>query len=544
MLGGKLKGGSGRLVKKESSRLCTGRNNTKSSVKVEDEVWNLRSNTVETDTTSNSKPLSSVKEEQLAQFVMHNDTESSAMIGVEHHAGLWNNESQFEFQYEDDVDFNASDLMELAGIDINLDDIDFDPHEILNSEELSYMIDFAGTPSVQQNAHSQNMRASHIGIANSSAARETIVKSRTHGSIPASTTTAGLPPVASASGYRGSSALSARATTVESASVDMSHYAYGHNEGGNEQWFPLGTPVSSAQLTVSDDTSSGLLQYRHGVATGGSSLSLTNGITGLNVSREDTVSMRNEYVKRRQERRRKLLAAKERAKEKRINSFNLAREKAVAVLRDITGSTASKAKQMSDDERKLMLYKRRIRNRESAVRSRERQRVVLDELNTEMEALIRGLSQQLDAYVILEQEITQMEAEIHAYAMNNHGEATTSSGIGDGSMMCSSPRSSVPTKMNSTRSLPRVLRRNAFGSSGGAGSWSAGAGSELAATAAGGDESGATSVKKLSFRASKMLRKGIGGGSSNGGNSLNNSGMSFNANNSSHSLAASIPGLF
>lgn len=47
----------------------------------------------------------------------------------------------------------------------------------------------------------------------------------------------------------------------------------------------------------------------------------------------------------------------------------------VSDLRDLRGSTASAVRRMSSKERRLVLYKRKLRNRESARRCRERKRL-------------------------------------------------------------------------------------------------------------------------------------------------------------------------
>jgi len=45
------------------------------------------------------------------------------------------------------------------------------------------------------------------------------------------------------------------------------------------------------------------------------------------------------------------------------------------LLKDISGTTSYKVKSMSPEERDLVLYKRKLRNRESARRSRERRKL-------------------------------------------------------------------------------------------------------------------------------------------------------------------------
>lgn len=56
-------------------------------------------------------------------------------------------------------------------------------------------------------------------------------------------------------------------------------------------------------------------------------------------------------------------------------------------LTDLSGSTAAKSRKMSEGERDIMLHKRRLRNRASAARSRDKQRKTIGELGEEMDQL-------------------------------------------------------------------------------------------------------------------------------------------------------------
>lgn len=60
-----------------------------------------------------------------------------------------------------------------------------------------------------------------------------------------------------------------------------------------------------------------------------------------------------------------------------------------AQLEDLSGTTAARSRKMSHDERELMLHKRRLRNRESAARSRDKQRRTTAELAAEVDALVQ-----------------------------------------------------------------------------------------------------------------------------------------------------------
>lgn len=58
-------------------------------------------------------------------------------------------------------------------------------------------------------------------------------------------------------------------------------------------------------------------------------------------------------------------------------------------FQDLTGTTAARSRKMTDDERKVMLHKRRLRNRASAARSREKRSRTLNDLTAEVEDLVR-----------------------------------------------------------------------------------------------------------------------------------------------------------
>lgn len=57
-------------------------------------------------------------------------------------------------------------------------------------------------------------------------------------------------------------------------------------------------------------------------------------------------------------------------------------------LTDIGGSTAARSRQMTEEERRVMLYKRKLRNRASAARSREKRCRTMMELSTDLAALL------------------------------------------------------------------------------------------------------------------------------------------------------------
>ncbi|CAN8068197.1 unnamed protein product [Agarophyton chilense] len=57
------------------------------------------------------------------------------------------------------------------------------------------------------------------------------------------------------------------------------------------------------------------------------------------------------------------------------------------VLLDLAGSTSAEVRRMNDDERALVHYKRRLRNRQSAKRSRARRQATLTDIQAEVDDL-------------------------------------------------------------------------------------------------------------------------------------------------------------
>lgn len=58
-------------------------------------------------------------------------------------------------------------------------------------------------------------------------------------------------------------------------------------------------------------------------------------------------------------------------------------------MADLKGTTAARSRKMTEDERRVMLHKRRLRNRASAARSREKRSRTLNDLSTEVEELMK-----------------------------------------------------------------------------------------------------------------------------------------------------------
>lgn len=80
-------------------------------------------------------------------------------------------------------------------------------------------------------------------------------------------------------------------------------------------------------------------------------------------------------------------------------------------LVDLTGSTAAKSRKMTDKERDIMLHKRRLRNRASAARSRDKQRKTIIELSDELEELYYRSEDILQRCNLAEHRIKLLEKE-------------------------------------------------------------------------------------------------------------------------------------
>lgn len=57
------------------------------------------------------------------------------------------------------------------------------------------------------------------------------------------------------------------------------------------------------------------------------------------------------------------------------------------MLLDLAGSTSAEVRRMNENERALVHYKRRLRNRESAKRSRARRQATISDIQSELEDL-------------------------------------------------------------------------------------------------------------------------------------------------------------
>lgn len=79
-------------------------------------------------------------------------------------------------------------------------------------------------------------------------------------------------------------------------------------------------------------------------------------------------------------------------KAKRVSKAEEERLIARGLLVDLKGTTAARSRKMTEDERNIMLHKRRLRNRASAARSREKQRNTVAVLVKQVEELSKSAS--------------------------------------------------------------------------------------------------------------------------------------------------------
>lgn len=83
----------------------------------------------------------------------------------------------------------------------------------------------------------------------------------------------------------------------------------------------------------------------------------------------------------------------------------------VVDLRDLKGSTAAKSRKMTVEERDIMLHKRRLRNRQSAARSRDRQRKTIMDVGNELDELAKLASTLLTRCEKLEKHAHELRKE-------------------------------------------------------------------------------------------------------------------------------------
>jgi hypothetical protein len=75
------------------------------------------------------------------------------------------------------------------------------------------------------------------------------------------------------------------------------------------------------------------------------------------------------------------------AKRRRIETPEKLSDYEIALLQDLKGTTAAQSRLMSEAEHDIMLHKRRLRNRASAARSREKQRNAIQQLSDQVNCL-------------------------------------------------------------------------------------------------------------------------------------------------------------
>lgn len=88
---------------------------------------------------------------------------------------------------------------------------------------------------------------------------------------------------------------------------------------------------------------------------------------------------------------------------------------------DLKGSTAAKSRKMSLSERDIMLHKRRLRNRQSAARSRDKQRKTIGDVGEEVDALLVASAEIRARCFNAEKEIKELRAANESLRKENEG---------------------------------------------------------------------------------------------------------------------------
>mmetsp|Transcript_12032 Transcript_12032/g.24513 ORF Transcript_12032/g.24513 Transcript_12032/m.24513 type:complete len:312 (-) Transcript_12032:285-1220(-) len=128
---------------------------------------------------------------------------------------------------------------------------------------------------------------------------------------------------------------------------------------------------------------------------------------------------------------------------------------------DWTGTTSSMGKKMTEEERKIMLFKRKLRNRESAARSRRRRQKTLGELQNEMEDLREDsevLLQLSREFLKREEEFEKLESEKTSIQEALEEERSRSSDLASALDELTITKHSVETEANRLKEENKTLR--------------------------------------------------------------------------------------
>lgn len=90
------------------------------------------------------------------------------------------------------------------------------------------------------------------------------------------------------------------------------------------------------------------------------------------------------------------------------------------MLLDLAGSTSAQVRRMNDDERALVHYKRRLRNRESAKRSRARRQATISDIQAELDDLRQLTSSLVDSCLALSRTNGKQSQELETLRKENH----------------------------------------------------------------------------------------------------------------------------
>lgn len=84
------------------------------------------------------------------------------------------------------------------------------------------------------------------------------------------------------------------------------------------------------------------------------------------------------------------------------------------VLGNLDGTTSAEVRKMNATERELVLYKRKLRNRESARRSRQKRQATLAELQEEIDDLMQVTGRMVEAGISLHEENVRLRERLGA----------------------------------------------------------------------------------------------------------------------------------
>lgn len=120
---------------------------------------------------------------------------------------------------------------------------------------------------------------------------------------------------------------------------------------------------------------------------------------------------------------------------------------------NLQGTTAAKARMMNEEERRVVLLKRKIRNRESAARARQRQKVLAVEAERMMEDLMRLAKAEIAEALELQEKLKAMKEENERLAAMMERKERLSTKVEMAKMQIHSTAFSRSSMMSKTESI-------------------------------------------------------------------------------------------